>query len=68
LSVNGKRNGIERSDLLEVARKMNIKGAKDLIEEVDQSVGRWKEFADEQSVDPALRDAIARTFVRMNPA
>ena len=68
LSVNGKRNSIERSDLLELARKMNIKGAKDLIEEVDQSVGRWKEFADEQSVDPALREAIARTFVRMNPA
>lgn len=68
LSVNGKRNNIERADLLEVARKMNIKRASEIIDQVDQVIGRWKEYADNQRVDPALRDAIKSTLVHMNTA
>lgn len=68
LSVNGKRNNIERADLLEVARKMNIKRASEIIDQVDQVIGRWKEYADNQRVDPALRDAIKSTLVHMNKA
>ncbi|MCR9154088.1 MAG: type II toxin-antitoxin system HipA family toxin [Bacteroidetes bacterium] len=68
LSLNGKRNNIERSDLLEVAKKMNIKKASEIIDQVDQVIGRWKEYADEQKVDPDLRDAIDSTLVRMNKA
>lgn len=66
LSVNGKRNGIQRSDLLEVARKMNIKRANEIIDRVNQVIGRWKEYADDQKVHPELRDAIERTLVRMD--
>lgn len=66
LSVNGKRNNIERSDLLEVARKMNVKKASEIIDRVDQVIGRWKDYADEQGVDPELSDAIKGTLVRMN--
>jgi serine/threonine-protein kinase HipA len=66
LSINGKRNNIERADLLEVARKMNIKGASEIIDQVDQVIGRWKEYADEQKVDPELRNAIEGTLVKMN--
>lgn len=66
LSVNGKRNNIQRSDLLEVARKMNIKRASEIVEQVNKVIGRWKEYADEQQVDPGLRDAIDQTLVRMN--
>ena len=65
LSVNGKRNHMERSDLLEVARKMNIRGANEIIDQVNQVIDRWKEYADEQKVDAKLRDAIDSTFVRM---
>ena len=65
LSVNGKRNHIERSDLLEVARKMNIKGANEIIDHVDQVVGKWKDYASDQKVDGELTDAIEKTFVRM---
>lgn len=68
LSVNGKRNNIEKSDLLEVGRKMNIKRTNEIIDQVDQVVGRWKDYADEQKVDPELRDAIDGTLVRMNNA
>ena len=65
LSVNGKRKYIERKDLLEVARKMNIKGASALIDQADQVIGKWKDYADEQKVEPALRKAIGHTLLRM---
>ena len=65
LSVNGKRKDIQRKDLLEVARKMNIKGATELIDQVDQVIGRWNDYADEQKVEPALRKAIGQTLLRM---
>jgi serine/threonine-protein kinase HipA len=66
LSVNGKRKNIEKADLREVARKMNIKRANEIIDQIDQSIGRWEAYANDQKVDPELRDAIQRTFVRMN--
>ena len=66
LSVNGKRKNIEKADLLEVARKMNIKRANAIIDQIDQVIGRWAAYANDQKVDPELRDAIQGTFVRMN--
>lgn len=66
LSVNGKRKNIEKADLLEVARKMNIKSANEIIDQIDQVISRWKDYANDQKVDPELRDAIQVTFVRMN--
>jgi len=66
LSVNGKRKNIEKADLLEVARKMNIKRANEIIDQIDQVIGRWEAYANDQKVDPELRNAIQSTFVRMN--
>lgn len=66
LSVNGKRKNIEKADLLEVARKMNIKNANEIIDQIDQVISRWKHYANDQKVDPELRDTIQGTFVRMN--
>ena len=66
LSVNSKRKNIEKADLLEVARKMNIKNANEIIDQIDQVISRWKDYANDQKVDPELRDTIQGTFVRMN--
>jgi serine/threonine-protein kinase HipA len=66
LSVNGKRNNIERNDLLEVAKRMNIKGAGDVIDQVDQVISNWKDYADQQGVSPELRDAISNTLLKLN--
>jgi serine/threonine-protein kinase HipA len=63
LSINGKRNNIERADLLEVAQKMNIKGAHEIIDQVGQVIARWKEYADAQKVNSELRDAIDSTLL-----
>ena len=45
LSVNGKREGIDRADLLAVARQMNIRKPANIIGEVVEAVRRWPEFA-----------------------
>ena len=63
LSINGKRDRIEHADFLEVARKMNIKGAREIVDTVDQVVGRWRTYADQYKVDPALRDGIEKTLL-----
>jgi len=65
LSINGKREGITRDDLLAVAEEMNIKKSGSIIEEVQSVVSRWSEFAEEELVEPKLRDAIKGTLVRV---
>lgn len=65
LSVNGKRQGINREDLMEVARQMNIKKAGEVIGLVEDVLERWPECADECEVQIALQKAIAATFVRL---
>ena len=45
LSVNGKRTEIKKEDMIEVAAKMNIKKPLEIIEQVEDSIGRWNEFA-----------------------
>jgi len=65
LSVNGKRTGIDRADLLQVAKHVHIKGANDLLDQIDQAVGRWTDYAAAQDVEPTLQRAIGATHVRM---
>ncbi len=63
LTVNGKREGIDEADFLEVARKMNIKKPEEKIAQVKSVVNKWNEFADEVGVDSALRDGIKATLL-----
>ncbi|MFZ1693759.1 MAG: type II toxin-antitoxin system HipA family toxin [Flavobacteriales bacterium] len=50
LSINGKRIGITRADLLKVAKDMNIKKADEIIGEVKAGVRKWKRLANEAGV------------------
>lgn len=45
LSVNNKRTGITRGDLVTVAEGMNIKKSKEIIEQIREAIKRWPEFA-----------------------
>jgi serine/threonine-protein kinase HipA len=45
MSINAKRTGITRDDLLTVAKAMNIKKAAAIIDEVKAGVRKWKTFA-----------------------
>ncbi len=63
LSINGKRQGITKDDLLEVGRSIRHKKAGDDIALISDVVGRWSEFAEEESVKPSLRDEIDKTLL-----
>jgi serine/threonine-protein kinase HipA len=45
LSINNKRIGINKTDLLSVAKQMNIKKATEIIEEVRTVMIKWPEYA-----------------------
>lgn len=63
LSINGKRDGIGREDLLLIGKSIKNKKAADTLEEISRTVSRWKYYADEVKVDPGLRDEIADTLL-----
>ncbi len=61
LSIAGKRSNIYRDDLLFVAERMNIKNAKNIIDQVVEVVSRWDSFAKDVDVEVKLRKAIGKT-------
>lgn len=63
LSINGKRMNISRNDLLQVAKKMNIKKADAIIDQIHAAVKRWIEFADQTNVKKELKEAISKTLL-----
>jgi serine/threonine-protein kinase HipA len=65
LSINGKRKDITRQDLLSVARKMNIKRPRQIIDQVASVVSGWKGYAEDAGVSQDLRDAIQKTLLSL---
>jgi serine/threonine-protein kinase HipA len=63
LSVNGKRQGITRDDLLEVARQMNVKKAPAILAQISEVIANWHLYAEQTKVEPQLRDAIGKTLL-----
>jgi serine/threonine-protein kinase HipA len=66
LSVNGKRQGITRDDLLSVAKQMNIKKAVSIVDQINKVVNNWPQYAEETNLNPKLRDAINATLMNLN--
>lgn len=65
LSINGKRDGITRDDLLSVAKQMNIKKAEAIIDQAKDVVGKWTYYAEEVGVEPKLAEAIDKTLLQL---
>jgi len=65
LSINGKRSGITKEDLLLIGKVIKNKKAAQTIEEISQIINQWGNFADEVKVAAKLRDSIASTFVQI---
>ena len=63
LSINGKRKDHSRTDLLTVARSMNIKKANKIIDEITHTVGQWATYATAQNVHPDKMKAITPTLI-----
>ena len=62
LSINGKRKGISKNDLLLIGKSIQCKQAAAIIEEIQATVLNWKKFANAVGVSEALRDAIDKTI------
>jgi serine/threonine-protein kinase HipA len=65
MTINGKRDNITKVDFLTVGRNMNIKRAKQIIEEVNNAIKNWRNYADQMNVDIQLRDAIGKTLIEI---
>ncbi len=63
LTVNGKTDNISESDLLEVARQMNIKKAGGIIIHIAEVLNNWDQYADKVKVDKVLKDEIRKTLM-----
>jgi serine/threonine-protein kinase HipA len=58
LSINGKRKGITKDDLLAIAKSMNIKKANAIIQQITETVKNWCYFAEQVDVDTKLKEKI----------
>ena len=63
LSINGKREGIVMFDLLEVAKQMNIKKAKEIIEEIRIVVSQWNQYANAAGLSTTQIASITKTHL-----
>jgi serine/threonine-protein kinase HipA len=61
MTVNGKRDGFDRTDLLAVSKSYDIKGATEILDQVTNAVVGWSGIAKECGVDGALMKKIAAT-------
>ncbi len=65
LSINGKRTDITKEDLILIGNSIGNKKSKHIIEEINEVVSRWKEFANEVGVMKELREMIGETMVKL---
>ena len=66
LSVNGKRKGITKSDLLVVGKSISCKHAADIVDDIESTVMNWPTFANEVGVSEKLSAAIYSTIKDWN--
>ena len=58
LSINGKRDEINKEDLLKVGKEMNIKKAKDIIDNVKDVISNWNIYAKDCNIPKSQIDSI----------
>ena len=60
MSVNGKFDAIDGPDLLALADRFEVPGARQAVRDVADVVSSWREFAGQAGVDPQQTDEIER--------
>jgi serine/threonine-protein kinase HipA len=66
LSINGKRKGITKNDMLVIGKSIKCKNAAFILDEIESTIMNWKQFANEVGVAPKLRNAIDLTIKEWN--
>ncbi|MCB9231675.1 MAG: type II toxin-antitoxin system HipA family toxin [Bacteroidia bacterium] len=62
LSVNGKRLGITKDDLMTIANDNNIKKGRNIIDHINSVVKSWNQYAEQARVRDDLRENIYRNL------
>lgn len=67
MTINGRREGFAKQDLLASAKNMGVRKAKaeEIISDVEEIIAKWPQFAEEALVSKAVSEAISREFVRI---
>lgn len=65
LSVNGRRLDITRNDFLAVANAMNVRKAKEIIDQVNVVVQDWSKYARETGVDSDIEKEVKSTLIKV---
>lgn len=65
MSVNGKFDNIKRDDLLECARKNDIRNANTIIDEISESVHTWAAIARNCGVPESTIKDIEPLFIKL---
>jgi serine/threonine-protein kinase HipA len=63
LSVNGKREAFDRTDLLSVAKQMTIKKAEAILNDIKLIIQDWNKYAKQTGVDLVLGESIKKTLM-----
>lgn len=63
MSINGKFDGINSSDLLTFARQNNIKEADSIIEQICEAASHWPQLAKECGVPSSMIDSIRKNML-----
>lgn len=61
MSINMKQDNITREDLLTVAKNMNIKHAKEIIDQVNEAISQWRDLAAQYEIAEEVVELIERT-------
>lgn len=61
MTIHGKQRGFDIEDLLAVAARFSIKKAKDIVDEVRTSIGRWRTFSETAGVGEQMTETIAQS-------
>ncbi len=66
LSINGKRKGIKKEDMLVIGKSIKCKSAAQIINEIESIVFNWKNYANEVGVSKKISEAIDKTIQDWN--
>jgi serine/threonine-protein kinase HipA len=61
MTINGRRDGFEKQDFIEVAKQFRIKKPMDILAEIGAAVRRWPDVAKEVGVKQKRITEIAST-------
>lgn len=65
LSIRGKRTTILKEDLLKLAEEMNIKNAEVIVDQINEVVFRWRDYAETVGVSNEKIQSIASTLLQL---